>query len=359
MSDTSLIRQRLRDLMSPLVLFPALGLIGAFILGAVVMVFSGANPLRAYVVLIQSAFGSLRGWGATLARAATLGLAGLGVAVAFKGKVISIGAEGQIYMGALGATFVGLFLGPLPSLIGIPLGLAAGFLVGGLWGGFAAFLSQRFRANEIIITLMLNYIAIQFAGFLISGPWRDPNYTEPFTAVINEGVQLPIVIPGTRLHAGIVVMVVAVAAVWWVMNRTVLGYQLTVKGSNNGAAQFAGMNTKRLVLISMFISGGLCGLAGVSELAGVQHRMIETLSPGFGFTAVAISLLAGHRPIGVLIVSILFGGLSIGVRGMQQMEGVPLAAAEVLQGLILLGVIAGIMVGLRRQMIDQKKRAGA
>jgi simple sugar transport system permease protein len=325
--------------------------------GGILISIAGANPFYAYWVMVSTAFGSIGGIAATLSRAATLSLAGLGIAVAFRARFLNIGGEGQIYMGALGGAFVGLFLGDLPMIAGLPLGLLFSFLTGALWGVLAALICIKFRVHEVIITLMLNYVAIYFAVFLIAGPWRDPNYTEPFTALLTDGVELPIVLPGTRLHAGILVAVVATAIMWFVIQQTVFGYQQAVVGTNRGAAEYAGIKISRVLLISMAISGGLCGLAGFSELAGVQHRMIEELSPGFGYTAIAISLLAQHKPIGVFFVAIAFGALETGVRGMQQaVGGVPLAAAEVLQGLVLLFVIAGIILSVRQRIIEQKKK---
>lgn len=339
-------------------IYPLTGVLIALAVAGIGIAIAGAPVVQSYWVLLVSAFGSISGLGATLARTATLLLAALGVSVAFRANVISIGAEGQLYMGALGATFVGLFLGDLPAIVGIPVAVGAGFALGGLWGFIAALISVRFRANEIIITLMMNYIAIQFAVYLISGPWRDPSYTEPFTALLTPGVRLPIVISGTRLHAGIILALLATAVVWWLVRRTVLGYHLTVLGSNPDAAKYAGMKRGRLTLTAMLISGGLAGLAGVSEVAGVQHRMIEGLSPGFGYTAIAISLLARHNPLGIVIVSLAFGGLDIGAQGIQQVVGVPYAVAEILQGLVLLFVIAGLMLRTRQRALAKKKEVG-
>lgn len=336
---------------------PAGGLILAFVVGGLLIFLSGFPPLTAYRALIETAFGSKNGIAETLVKAAPLLLAGLGVAIAFKGNINNIGAEGQIFMGALGGAYVGLFLGDLPPILGVPLTLIAGFVLGAVWGGLAAFFKLRFKANEIIVTLMMNYIAIEIAKFIISGPWRDPNHTEPFTALIVKGARLPVLLAGTRLHAGILVGIIATILVAWVIQRTVFGYQLTLLGANPTTAEYAGVRTGRVILIAMLVSGGLCGLAGVSELAGVQHRMIEHLSPGYGYTAIAIALLGRGNPWGVLAAAILFAGLEVGVQGMQQAVGVPVSTALILQGIVLLFVVAGIMLRQRVEILEQKKKA--
>lgn len=338
-------------------MIPALGLILALVVGGVLIYLSGFPPFTAYGALIKSAFGSKSGIAETMVKAAPLLLAGLGIALTFKGNINNIGAEGQIYMGALGATFVGLFLGDISPWLGIPLIIIFGFIAGALWSGLAAFLKLRFNANEIIITLMLNYVAIEIAKFMISGPWRDPNHTEPFTAVIAKGAKLPVLLAGTRLHAGIIVGVLATVILWWVIRRTVYGYQLTILGANPRTAEYSGIQTSRMIFLTMLIGGGLCGLAGVSELAGVQHRMIEHLSPGYGYTAIAIALLGRGNPWGVLVASILFAGLEVGVQGMQQAAGVPISAAQILQGTVLLFVVAGFMLRNKLEIIEQKKKA--
>jgi simple sugar transport system permease protein len=199
----------------------------------------------------------------------------------------------------------------------------------------------KFQANEIIVTLMLNYIAIQISEYLISGPWRDPKYTEPFTALIASGTRLPIIIPGTRLHSGFIIAIIAVAVLWWVFRRTVFGYQLDVLGANRKAAEYSGIRVSRLIIFTMLLSGGLCGLAGVGEIAGIQYRMIENISANYGYTAIAIALLGKNRPLGVLVASILFAALIVGANGMEQSVGVSVSIAQVLMGIVLLFVLGG------------------
>jgi simple sugar transport system permease protein len=330
------------------IVIPTLAILCAFAVGAVLIALAGKSPITAYRALVHSAFGNRNNLGETLVKTVPLLLAGLGTAVAFRARIFNIGAEGQIYMGALGAAVVGLFLGDLSPWVGIPLVLVAGFLTGGLWGAIAGFLKKQFGANEIIITLMLNYVALAIASYLVGGPWRDPAGTEPYTAHFAEGTILPIVLPRTRLHAGIVVAILAAIAIWWVIRYTVYGYQITVTGANEEAARYSGMKTGRLIVITMFLSGGLAGLAGVGEIAGLHHRVLENFSPGYGYTAIAIAMLGRARPLGVAVASFLFAALVIGTNGMQDLVGVPVAIVFIIEGLVLLFVLASDYFRLRR-----------
>lgn len=322
------------------ILIPIIAVVFALIIGAVLIELSGVSFVKAYSTMFRGAFGSANNLAETLVKATPLLLAGLGTAIAFRTKVFNIGAEGQLYMGALGATYVGLFLGDLPLVIGVPLTLLVGFIMGSIWAGIAALLKLKFRASEIIVTLMMNYLAVEFANYLISGPWRDPSSTEPFTAAIAVGARLPVMLSGTRLHFGFLVAIASALILWWVIRSTVFGYRLTVTGANDKAAVYSGIKTGRIILLTMLISGGLAGLAGVSEVAGVHHRMLEGLSPGYGYTAIAIAMLGRQEPLGVMVASILFSVLVVGADGMQRTTGVPVAVVLIIEGLVLLFVLA-------------------
>jgi simple sugar transport system permease protein len=325
-------------------IIPILAVILALLGGAVLISISAVSPVAAYLSLAHGAFGSVNNLAETLVKMSPLLLAGLGVAVAFRAKVFNIGAEGQIYMGAIGAAFVGLFLGNLPAAAGIPLALLIGFSLGAIWAGIPAVLKLRLGANEIIVTLMMNYIAIEIVHYLISGPWRDPTTTEPFTARVAQGTQLPVLVSATRLHAGILIAIIAAVVLWWIMRDTILGYQLTLLGANKNAAEYAGVNTSRLILTTMLISGGLAGLAGVGEVSGLHYRMVEGLSPGYGYTAIAIALLGRERPLGVLVASFLFAALVVGADRMQRITGVPIAVVFIIEGLVLIFVMGSAIV---------------
>jgi general nucleoside transport system permease protein len=324
----------------------------AFGVGAIMIAISGISPWVAYKELIISAVGSEYALTETLVKMIPLLLAGLGMALAFRGKLFNIGAEGQIYMGALGAGAIGLFCGPISPWLGIALIMLAGFICGGIWAGIAGVLKERFGFNEIIVTLMMNYIAIGITSYLVGGPWRDPMATEPFTAKFAEGARLPVIWSGSTLHAGLIIGLVATLVLWWVIRQTVYGYQLTVTGLNAEAARYGGVKTGSLIVLTMFISGGLAGLAGVSEIAGIQHRILEGFSPGYGYTAIAIAFLGRLHPIGVLLAAFFFAALVVGAEGMQIVTGVPVTIVLLIEGLVLLFVIGSDFLrkrGMRRQ----------
>jgi ABC-type uncharacterized transport system permease subunit len=328
--------QKNRKFRIPSFVILPLAILLAFISGGLLIALSGFSPIEAYVALLRGTLGNVNSVAEVLVEATPLLLASLGLSVSSRVKMFSIGGEGQIYFGAMGAAFVGIFLGPLSPFIAIPLEIIVGFALGALWGGIAGWLKVKMNANEVIVTLMMNYIAIEFISYLVSGPWRDPAGVEPFSAIITTGAWLPILLPKTRLHMGLIIALVVALLIWWMFRHTVLGYQLTVSGSNIKAAEANGINIRRMIMISMLISGGLCGLAGVVQLGGVSHRLIEGISPGFGYTAIIISILGEGDPLGVIFATLLFSILVVGSDSMRLAVGVPSAVSNIIQALVLL-----------------------
>lgn len=313
-----------------------LAILLALVCGALLLALSGYSPIEAYAALLRGSFGNLNAIAGVLVKTTPLLLAALGLTISNRAQVISIGAEGQIYLGAMGAAAVALFMGALPAYIAIPLCMAAGILIGALWGGIAGWLKVRMNANEVIVTLMMNYIAIELVHYLVNGPWRDPNSVEPYSALITDGAYLPTLIPRTRLHVGILIALAMVVVFWWVLRRTTLGYQLTVCGANPDAAEANGINSRRMIVISMLISGGMAGLAGAVELMGVHHRLIEEVSPEYGFTAIIIAVLGRGKPVRVLFAALFFAVLTTGADGMRLTMGIPASIGSILQALVLL-----------------------
>lgn len=311
----------------------------AFVCGTVMMGLSGYSPIAAYGAMLEGCFGNLNSVAEVLLKMIPLLLAALGLTISSRAQVISIGSEGQIYLGALGAAAVGLFMGDLPMLIALPLCMIVGTVLGGVWGGIAGWLKVKKDANEIIVTLMMNYAAIEIVRYLVSGPWRDPNGVEPFSATITRGAYMPILVPRTRLHIGLIIALLMVVLFWWLLRRTTFGYQLTVCGSNPDAAQTNGINKGKMIVLSMLISGGMSGLAGAIELMGVHHRLVEEVSPEYGFTAIIIAVLGRGNPIRVLFVSFLFSILTVGADGMRRSLGIPVSVGSILQALVLLFVL--------------------
>ena len=230
--------------------------------------------------------------------------------------------------------------------------IIAGFLFGGLWGAIPGYLRGRLRANEIVITIMLNYVALFLISYLVSGPLRDTGklVAQPQTAAIAVSAFLPRIIPGTRAHAGILLAVVAAAATWFLMSRTTLGYNIRGAGSNPVAAAYGGINAVSTATLTMFLSGGLAGLAGMSEVSGIHHLLLEGISSGYGYLGVAVALLGGLNPWGVLASALFFGSLTVGAEAMQRAVGVPVAMVYLCQGLVVLFVLA------QRALQDRSKR---
>lgn len=308
----------------------------ALLCGALLLWASGYNPVEAYGALLWGSFGTINSVSEVLLRTTPLLLAALGLTISNRAQVISIGSEGQIYLGAMGAAWIGLFFGSLPTVLLIPLCMVCGVILGALWGGIAGYLKVKMKANEIIVTLMMNYIAIEFVRYLVNGPWRDPNSVEPFTAKIAEKAWLPILIPRTRLHIGILIALAFVGLFWWLLKRTRMGYQLTICGSNPTAAETNGINCGRIIVLSMLVSGAMSGLAGSIELMGVHHRLIEEVSPNYGFTAIIIAILGRGKPVRVLFAALFFAVLTVGADGMRLTMGIPAALGQILQALVLL-----------------------
>jgi len=324
-----------------------IAIILGFLCGALLIAITGFSPVEAYLALIYGAFGNISFFSEVLVRTTPLLLVGLGLTVSNQVRMFNIGAEGQIYLGAMGAAFVGLFLGPLPSYIAIPLAMVIGSGLGAFWGGIAGWLKVKMKANEIITTLMMNYIAIEFVRYLVNGPWRDPTTVEPFSSQVTAGAWFPVLIPRTRLHMGFILALAAVFLVWWLLKYSVIGYQFIVSGSNAPAAEASGINVGRAIVISMLISGGLAGLAGVSELLGIHHRLVEEVSPGFGYTAIIIAILGRGKPVRVLLAAFFFAVLVVGADGMRRVMGIPVAVAIIIQALVLLFALGSEIIERR------------
>jgi len=320
----------------------ALAILLAFVLVGFLIWIIGINPLHAYRELLRGSLGTRNGIAETLVRTAPLLLAGLGITVAFRCGIWNIGAEGQIYMGALGAAIAGLYLPTLPAGIHIVLVILCGFLFGMLWGGLVGLFRAYLGANEIIITIMMNYLAIFLVGYLVSGPMKDPNnlIPQPQTAKIAASAVLPGILSATRAHAGIIMALVFVVLVWVFLKYTTLGYEIRSAGSNSWAAAHGGINVPFTIFLAMAISGGLAGLAGVGEVAGLQHYLIPDISPGYGNLAIAVALSGGLNPIGVSLAALFFGILMVGAESMQRAMGVPQSLIYIIQGLVIIFVLA-------------------
>ncbi len=304
---------------------------------------TGHDPAPALQALWRGAFGS---WyaitSATLVRAVPLALTGLAVAIAFRAGLLNIGAEGQLLAGAAASTAGIAVLGPSMGVLSLPLVLLLGMIAGALWAGIASLLRQRYGVLEVISTIMLNFVALYAVGWLVRGPLQEPTRIYPQSIAIEKALQLPVLIQGTRLHVGVVLAMLLAVAAWWWLRNTASGFRLRAVGLNaSAAATSGGIDVGRVSVFAFLISGALAGLAGSVEYTGVTYALYENLSPGYGYTAIAVALLARLNPLGVLGTAVLFGALQAGGNAMQRDAGVPIALVNVVEAVIILLVIAG------------------
>ena len=317
-------------------------LLAALTFGGLLLALSGENPLTVYQAMLGGALGSWNGVAETLVKTTPLLLAGLGVAVAFRMQLWNIGAEGQLYFGAIFAAWMALYLAPgAPGWLLVPLMIVASMVGGGLWGLIPGALRAYFGASEIITSLMLNYVAILFSDYLIHGPWRDPQaFGFPGTPAFPDAAWLPNW-GATRVHLGLLFGLVAAVLLWFLLRRTRWGYEISVMGENPRAALYAGMPMTRTILLVMALSGALAGLAGMSEVAGIGHQLQRNLSPGYGYAAIIVAWLARLHPFGAILVAFLLAALTVGGDQLQMIIGLPAAIAPMLQGTILFFLLGG------------------
>ncbi|HEX7555975.1 MAG TPA: ABC transporter permease [Leptolinea sp.] len=332
-------------------LVPVLAVITALIIGAIIIWWVGGDPITAYKGLLQGAFGSLRAISETTVWATPYIFAGLAVAVGFKGGLFNIGGEGQLAFGAVAAAWAGYALPNLlhteiPAIIHIPLAVGCGVLAGGLWGAIPGYLKAKTGAHEVINTIMMNYIALNLTSFLLNGPMKDPSPTNVIarTPLIAKSAQIMPIFANYRFHWGFILALVMAFAVWWLLWKTKLGFEIRTTGLNPDAAKYAGINVARTIVITMGLSGALAGLAGAIEVTALNHRHELGFSVGYGFDAIAIALLGKNHPVGVVIASILFAAMRNGATRMQFLTQIPVDIISIIQALILLFVSADAIV---------------
>ncbi len=324
-------------------LVPFLGVIAALAISAVVLLMLKTNPIVAYSAMLQGAFGSISGLSQSLVKATPLLLVGLGVCIAFRASVINVGGEGQIILGSIAGTWMALSFPDLPSAILVPACMAVGFIAGAFWGFIPGLLKARFKVNEILSTIMMNAIALQFMNFLLQGPMMDPEGIKAGTflaqsARLPEASWLARLVPRTQLHSGLYVALGFAVLVYIFLWRTTIGYQIRAVGLNPNASRYSGINVPFNQMLSLTIAGGLSGLAGVIEVMGVHRRILEGLTGGYGFTGIVAALLGSLHPLGIVPASVLFGGLLVGANTMQRAVQIPAALINAILGLIVLFV---------------------
>ncbi|OGO13486.1 MAG: ABC transporter permease [Chloroflexi bacterium RBG_16_47_49] len=330
-------------------LTPVLATLAALGVFALILMALGANPIEAYGALVEGAVGSPNAIADTLVKATPLLLIGLGICIAFRGGVTNIGGEGQLVVGAIAATLLGLKFPETPGYVIIPLALLLGFLAGAVWGGIPGILKAYFNVNEILSTIMMNQIAVQGMNFLLRGPMIDPVQLQaasriPQTARLARAFDLPRLVP-TRLHLGVLLAVIAAVLVFIFLWRTTIGYRIRAVGLNADAAKYAGINVKRYMVLSLLLSGAFGGLAGAVQVYGVTHRMFtDGSAAGFtgsaGFNGIVAALFGQLHPIGTIPAAILFGALLVGANKLQRVVQVPSALVTALNGLVVVFVVS-------------------
>lgn len=349
-------RSRLNSLFDALM--PVFATLAALGVGMIMLLILRVNPAEAYSALWEGAFGSTNAIAETLVKATPLLLVGLGICIAFRANVINIGGEGQMIIGGILATQVGLTFTDLPGWLVIILAMFAGFLGGALWSGIPGFLKAYFRVNEILSTVMMNAIAVQLMNFLLRGPMIDPAQAElaskiPQTARLLEAFRLPRWAP-TRLHIGFVIALVLAVLVYILLWRTTLGYRIRAVGQNPHASRYGGIRVRRRIVTALLLSGAFAGLAGAIQVYGVNYRMItDGSASGFtgaaGFNGIVAALFGQLHPIGTIPASIFFGALLVGANKMQRVVQIPSALITALNGLVVVFVVSSEIWRKRRQ----------
>ncbi len=347
--------RRLEKSRTAVFLVPLVSFMLALVFGALLLLAFGIKPLEAFRVMVDGSLGSQYAITETLVKSIPLMLTGLSVSIAFRMLFWNIGAEGQLALGGVAAAYVALFLSDsIPDFLTIPTMVVFGMAAGALWALIPALLKAYLNVNEILTTLMMNYIAILLVEYLYLGPWRDPEgFGFPGSAPFPEEAILPRLVG--RVHLGIIFALIAAAIVWLIMSRMKWGYEIRLIGENPRAAKYAGISTTRNMIMVMLLSGALSGLAGMAEVSGIARRLYQGLTAGYGYTAIIVSWLASLNPIAVLFVSLFMAALTVGGDQLQVAMGIPAAVALVLQGAILFFVLGGwVFINYRIRIIRTK-----
>lgn len=325
--------------------YPLGAIVATFVIASLLVLAAGASPFSVFSLVAQGAAGSRFAIMETLTRATPLVFTGLAVAVAFRARLWNIGAEAQLYAGALITAVLGTGLLPLPAPILLPLLIVAAMAAGAALLLGPALLKTRFGVDEVVTTLLLNFIMVLFVSMLLEGVLKDPmGMGWPRSQGLIADAKLPRLIPRTRLHLGFALAIVSAVIVWVIMKKTTLGYEMRAVGHNREAARFAGIPVNRVLVKTALLSGGLAALAGFSEVSGLKGHLTLDLSPGFGYTGIVVAMLAMLNPLGVVVAAIFVAGIFVGADAMSRTAGVPSYIAQVMVATALLTMVVAIML---------------
>ena len=334
--------------LSPLI---AVGL--TLISGFLVSLLIGLNPFSAFHAFFIAPVEDLYGWGELGVKAAPLALIAVGLAIGFRANVWNIGAEGQLTFGAIAGGGLALYFYESESALLLPAMILTGALGGMFWASIPAFLRTRFNTNEILVSLMLNYVAVLILSYLVHGPWRDPEgFNFPESRIFSDPATLPIILEDTRLHLGAVLAIVAVILGWVFVRKSFIGYQMRVAGLADVAALYAGFKRKRMVWIGLLVGGGAAGIAGICEVSGPIGQLLPSVSPGYGYAAIIVAFVGRLHPVGILLASLLMSLLYLGGETAQMELGLPSAVTGVFQGVLLFYLLAAdLFINFRIRVI--------
>ena len=326
--------------------------LAGFLLLAVMLMVLGYDPVAAFAALWNGAFGSWYAFtSATLVRSTPLIVLGLGFALAFRGGALNIGMEGQFLAGAVAATWAGLHVAGWPAAMALPVVLASGAAAGAAWVTIPVLLKLRFGVLEVISTLLLNFVAEALVSLMVQGPLQEAKGIYPQSDLIADSARLA-ALPGSRLHAGFVLAVLFAVVAQLLFDRTAWGFRLKAAGAGPRAAWMTGrINAGRMMAVALLVSGTLAGLGGGVEISGVTYALFQNLSPGYGFTAIAVALLARGQPVGIVVTGVLFGALEAGAGAMQREAGIPSVAVFVVQAVIIVVVLLAEVMAQRRRAL--------
>lgn len=334
---------------------PVVAILLALIVGSIFIKFSGRSVLEAYKALFTGALGGWLSLSKTLVETTPLIFTGLAVAFAFRCGLFNIGGEGQFIIGAIFSAYLGYTLA-LPGIIHIPVCLMGGIIGGGVWGALAGWLKARYGAHEVITTIMLNFIASKLGLYLVNGPMQEPTHLRPITPKISASAELWRFASPSRLNIAIFIGIMCIVLIYYILQKTTLGYEIRAVGFNPWAAEYAGITVKRNIILAMFISGALAGMAGATQVMGIAHSYNNELSAGLGFQGIAVALLGRNNPFGVGLAAFLFGALINGAIKMQSLARTPKEIIQVIQGLVIIFVAADQIARFFLQIKLNKKR---
>jgi simple sugar transport system permease protein len=329
-----------------------LAIISGLLLSGIMILFLGKNPIPIFGLLFSSMFRDGYTVGEIFVKATPLIFTALAFAFTFKANLFNIGAQGQFYIGSLVAVSISLLI---PHPIAIPIAIVLSFIASGIWGGIIGFCKARFKANEFLISMMSTYVALNLMNYLLRTVLLETKGEYPQTDSISKSTWLLKIVPHTRLHFGFIIAIVVAIIIWLLLYRTTLGFRIRAVGQNQEAARMSGINPELIFILTFFISGGLAGLAGVTEVNGIQHMLLQGFNPTIGALGIGIAILANANPIGIIFASILFGALQVGGTIMGQLSGIPSSIIDLMEGFVMVFVIISYYVRNRWEINREKK----